>query len=68
MHLDTCVHCLVDKQLTISFARKASLRKSNILDLIHSDVYDSMKDKTLGGNLYFVTFVDDHNRKLWVYL
>ena len=61
MHLGTCVHCLLGKQHRISFARKASLRKSNILDLIHSDVYDSMKDKTLCGNLYFVTFVDDHN-------
>ncbi|GKA42824.1 putative RNA-directed DNA polymerase [Tanacetum coccineum] len=26
-----------------------------------------MKTKTLGGCLYFVTFIDDHSRKVWVY-
>jgi hypothetical protein len=26
-----------------------------------------MKTRTLGGCLYFVTFIDDHSRKLWVY-
>ena len=26
-----------------------------------------MKTKTLGGSLYFVTFIDDHSRKVWVY-
>jgi hypothetical protein len=38
-----------------------------ILDLVHSDVCDPMKTRTLGGCLYFVTFIDDHSRKLWVY-
>ena len=27
-----------------------------------------MKDKTFGGALYFVTFVDNHSRKLWDYV
>ena len=27
----------------------------------------SKKTKTLGGALYFVTFIDDFSRKLWVY-
>ena len=26
-----------------------------------------MKTRTLGGSVYFVTFIDDHSRKLWVY-
>ena len=26
-----------------------------------------MKVKTLGGALYFVTFIDDHSRKVWAY-
>lgn len=26
-----------------------------------------MKTRTFGGDLYFVTFIDDHSRKLWVY-
>ena len=24
-----------------------------------------MQDKTLGGGHYFVTFIDDHSRKVW---
>jgi hypothetical protein len=26
-----------------------------------------MRDKTIAGALYFVTFVDDNSRKLWAY-
>jgi len=27
-----------------------------------------MRTKTFGGGLYFVTFIDDHSRKIWVYV
>jgi hypothetical protein len=27
-----------------------------------------LKRKTLGGASYFVTFIDDHSRKVWAYL
>jgi hypothetical protein len=37
-----------------------------MLDLVHIDLC-SMGDKIIGGALYFVTFVDDHSKKLWVY-
>nr|GFC56948.1 putative ribonuclease H-like domain-containing protein [Tanacetum cinerariifolium] len=36
-------------------------------DLVHSDVCGPMKTKTLGGCSYFVTFNNDHSRKVWVY-
>ena len=35
---------------------------------MHSDLCGPMKTKTLGGALYFVTFIDDCSRKLWVYV
>ena len=38
-----------------------------MLKLVYSDVCGPMKTKTLGGYLYFVTFIDDHSRKIWVY-
>ena len=35
---------------------------------MHSDLCGPMKTKTLGSALYFVTFIDDCSRKLWVYV
>ena len=47
---------------------KSSERKSNILELVYSDVCGPFEVESLGGNRYFVTFIDDASRKVWVYL
>jgi transposase InsO family protein len=60
-------HCLAGKQNRVAFKSFPSTRKPGILDLVHSDVCGPMKTKTLGGCLYFATFIDDHSRKVWVY-
>ena len=38
-----------------------------ILDYIHTDVWGPTKTASLGGKHYFVTFVDDFFRRVWVY-
>ena len=43
-------------------------RSKEILDLIHSYVCGPMSNKSLGGHLYYMTFIDDHSRKTWLYL
>jgi len=65
--LDKCVHCLAGKQRRVSFMSHPPTRKSGPLELIHSDVCGPMKVRSLGGAYYFVTFIDDYSRKLWVY-
>ena len=55
--LKKCTHCLTGKQNRVSFKCSPSTRNPSILDLVHSN----------GGCLYFVTFIDNHSRKLWVY-
>ncbi|RVX06237.1 Retrovirus-related Pol polyprotein from transposon TNT 1-94 [Vitis vinifera] len=65
--LKRCAHCLAGKQTRVAFKTHRHTRKSGMLDLVYSDVCGPMKTKTLGGSLYFVTFIDDHSRKIWVY-
>ena len=55
------------KQHRVSFRSSFPSRKSNVLDLIHSDVCGPLKVRSHGGALYFVTFIDDHSRKVWAY-
>ena len=66
--LKVCIDCLVGKQHRVSFLKsKRYRRKQHILDLVHTDVC-SMTEKSLGGAYYFVTFIDDNSRRVWVYL
>jgi len=43
-------------------------RSKEILDLIHSKVCGPISKKSLGGHLYYVTFIDCHSRKTCLYL
>ena len=64
MTLRPCVDCLAGKQHKIAF-RTSTVphRAKNILDLVHTNVC-SMTESSLSGALYFVTFIDDHSRKV----
>ena len=51
---------------------KAAYKRSNnrtkgVLDLIHSDICGPMSTRALSGAKYFVTFIEDHSRKTWIY-
>ena len=41
--------------------------KTNKLELVHTDVWGPSKVPSFGGSRYFITFIDDATRKLWVY-
>jgi hypothetical protein len=38
------------------------------LEIVHSDVCGPMRTTSLGGARYFVTYIDDFSRNVWVYL
>lgn len=63
-----CESCIVGKQPRLSFNHHLPMRATTILHLIHSDVCGPMKVSSLGGNLYFISFVDEYSRKMWIYL
>ncbi|KAL4311654.1 hypothetical protein GQ457_01G013270 [Hibiscus cannabinus] len=65
--LKNCAHCLERKQKRVSFSILPPYRKSELLELVHSDVCGMIKVRSHGGALYFVTFIDGYSRKLWVY-
>ena len=61
--LETCVDYIKGKQ-TSKFKKNAN-RSSNILEIIHTAIYCLEMD--MPGQKYFITFVDDYSRYVYVY-
>ena len=64
--LDFCKQCVLGKQKKVKFGT-AIHNNEGILDYIHTHVWGPTKTASLGGKHYFVTFVDDFSRRVWVY-
>jgi hypothetical protein len=62
-----CEACIKGKHQRTSFLKDETTRVSKFLELVHSNVCESMKTTSCGAQ-YFVTFVDDFSRKTHVYL
>lgn len=67
LDLEFCEDCVYGKQKRVSFTKFSRERKLNRLELVHTDVWGPAKVASNGGASYFVTFIDDATRKLWVY-
>ena len=63
----TCSSCHLGKHARTRMPKTATHRASQILELVHSDVCGPFKTNSTGGARYFITFVDDFSRKLWIY-
>ena len=61
-----CEHCIYGKQ-TRAVHKALDREQLQPLELVHSNVCGPMPVKSLGGASYFVTFIDDSTRKVWVY-
>ncbi|XXG64806.1 hypothetical protein AAC387_Pa05g2660 [Persea americana] len=59
--------CVFGKQKKVTFSKGGRPPKSERLELVHTDVWGQTQLPSLGGSSYFVTFIDDATRKLWVY-
>ena len=68
-HVDVgvCEHCIFGKQKKVSFSKSGRTSKVEKLELVHTDVWGPAPVKSLGGSCYYVTFIDDSTRKVWVY-
>jgi hypothetical protein len=64
--VDFCEHCIYGKQSRVRFP-SGEKRENGILDLVHSDLFGPVSVPSLGGSLYYVSFIDYFSRKTWIY-
>ena len=67
LKLEFCKHCVNGKQCKQRF-KIGNHNSKDILDYIHSDLWGRSPVVSYGGALYFLTFIDDLSRKVWVFM
>ncbi|MCO5579844.1 hypothetical protein L7F22_033706 [Adiantum nelumboides] len=65
-NFEFCEHCVYGKQIQESH-RSQGNHKDERLAFVQSDLCGPMPSLSLGGAVYFCTFIDDYSRKVWVY-
>ena len=61
-----CKGCAVDKYSKTKFSSNDS-RSKGISDLVHSNICGTMLVSSLAGYNYYVTFIDDFSKRMWIY-
>ena len=64
--LEDCIACVQGKHAINPFHCSNS-RAGDPLNLVHADVCGPIEVRSLGGNRFFVVFVDDATRKVFLY-
>ena len=62
-----CEACIIGKHHRRPFVTQTYQRASEALEIVHSDVCGPLNVESNGNNRYFITFIDDFTRKIWVY-
>jgi len=62
----TCTSCVKSKMSRLPFNQRGA-RASQALELVHSDLCDPMENASIEGSKYFLTLIDDHTRKTFIY-
>lgn len=67
LDFDLCESCILGKQRRVSFLKGGRTPKAEKLELVHTDLWGASPVASLGGSRYYITFIDDSSRKVWVY-
>ena len=51
----------------MSFLKTGKTPKAEKLELVHTDLWGPSLVASFGGSKYYITFIDDSSRKVWVY-
>ena len=60
--------CVLGKGHRLPFQSSSSKRAEHPLELVHTDVCGKIGSQSLAGGEYFVSFIDDHTRHVWIYI
>ena len=63
-----CDSCCESKQPRKSYNTKMPTKSTVVLNMVYMDVCGPFEKVSLGGSSYFVSFIDDYSRKVWIYL
>ena len=63
MAFKACEDCAMGKLHKVTFQLRQQ-RKTEVLDLVHTDVCGPMDVVSFGGSQYFITFIDNASRKV----
>jgi len=62
-----CEISVKSKQSRLPFVSKAPKRASEALRVVHYDICGPFEVPSLGGSKYFITFIDEFTRMIWLY-
>ena len=54
--------------MTMRHFKAKDNRAKEVLDLVHTDLYEPISTSARGGYEYFITFIDDYSRYRYIYL
>jgi transposase InsO family protein len=63
-----CEECCAAKQARNSFKNELPMKSTQKLGMVYSDVCGLFEVKSIEGNSYFLNFIDDFTRHVWLYL
>ena len=58
---------VLSKHHRSSFAKEVNWKANKPLELVHTNMCGPIKPMSIGQNRFFLTFIDDFSRKIWVY-
>ena len=60
---DMCESYILGKQKNVRFLKTSRTLKAEKLELVHTDLWGLSSVATLGGSMYYITFIDYSSNK-----
>lgn len=64
---EKCLTCMKAKVCAQPYPQASTTRAENVLDVVHTDLCGPFEKQSISGSKYFITFIDDKSRRVFVY-